>query len=346
MSIRIVQAMAGSKHGGAEAFFIRLCIALNKIGIEQTIITRPTEKRVNALRNAGIKVHTARFGNVFDMSTRKIIASAIDESKSQIVLTWMNRATKHCPKSNKELCFKHIGRLGGYYNLKYYKNCDYLVGNTLGICNWLNNNGWPDERIKYLPNFVLEKSSSSIRRSFLRTPEDVSVVLAAGRFHYNKGFDILIKAISRLKKVHLWLAGDGPIKKKLLDLSKELNVNNRVHFLGWREDMSALYASADLFVCSSRHEPLGNVILEAWAHGLPVLSSNVQGPSELISNGENGILVPADNHLALYSALGDILYDKKKLDQLGLSGKSIFEQKFSEKIVVGKFNNFFESLVS
>ena len=164
MSLRIVQAIAGSRYGGAEAFFVRLCVALKKAGIEQTVVTRPIENRVEILRNAGIAVYTARFGNVFDIRTQKKIASAIHESKSQIVLTWMNRATKHCPKSKKGLAFKHVGRLGGYYNLKYYKNCDYLIANTVGISNWLSEMGWSDKRIKYLPNFVSVENSKPIKK--------------------------------------------------------------------------------------------------------------------------------------------------------------------------------------
>ena len=171
------------------------------------------------------------------------------------------------------------------------------------------------------------------------------MIIAAGRLHSNKGFDILIKAISKLHQVHLWLAGDGPMKKKLMDLSRKLKIDDRVHFLGWREDMSAHYASADLFVCSSRHEPLGNVILEAWAHGLPVLSSNAQGPRELITNGENGILVPTEDHIALSSALSNILSDKKKLNKIGVSGQSMYQRTFSEKMVVTQFCDYFESLV-
>src|SRR3546814_2771750 len=68
--------------------------------------------------------------------------------------------------------------------------------------------------------------------------------------------------------VWLWLAGEGPRRRALMQQAARLGLGDRVRFLGWRDDVAALLRAADVFLCPSRHEPLGNVVIEAWAHGL------------------------------------------------------------------------------
>jgi glycosyltransferase involved in cell wall biosynthesis len=85
-----------------------------------------------------------------------------------------------------------------------------------------------------------------------------------GRLHADKGFDVLLRAIALLPRGHVYLAGAGPEEAALRALAAELGITARVSFLGWRRDIGALLAAADIFICSSRHEPLGNIVLEAW----------------------------------------------------------------------------------
>ena len=74
--------------------------------------------------------------------------------------------------------------------------------------------------------------------------------------------------------------------------SEKIGVKPRVRFLGWRDDVESLLASCDVFVCPSRHEPLGNVVVEAMACGVPVVAYDIGGPGELVKNGSTGWLVP------------------------------------------------------
>jgi hypothetical protein len=90
----------------------------------------------------------------------------------------------------------------------------------------------------------------------------------------------------------LWIAGDGPLRARLERMARGLGIEERVAFLGWRDDVPALMAHADLLVCPSLHEPLGNVLIEAWSAGLPVVATASDGPAGLIRDGETGLLVP------------------------------------------------------
>src|SRR3546814_11074829 len=95
--------------------------------------------------------------------------------------------------------------------------------------------------------------------------------------------------------VWLWLAGEGPRRRALMQQAARLGLGDRVRFLGWRDDVAALLRAADVFLCPSRHEPPGNVVIEAWAHGTPVVAAASQGPRPLIEDGTTGLLVALDD---------------------------------------------------
>ncbi len=148
--MKVMQVMAGAEFGGAEAFFTRLAIALAKAGLPQKVIIRRNEIRSRQLRAAKLEPVELKFGGRLDLASRWALRRQISEFQPDIVLSWMNRATSMMPRGK----FVHVGRLGGYYNLKYYRKCDQLIANTRDISEYLQTNGWPEEKSHYLPNFV------------------------------------------------------------------------------------------------------------------------------------------------------------------------------------------------
>ena len=341
--MKVLQAMAGAQFGGAEEFFVRLSIALNDTDIQQRVVIRKNEARAKRLREGGVEPVELRFGGPIDAVSRWGLRRQIRAFQPDIVLTWMNRATSMCPSGQ---AFKHLGRLGGYYKLKYYQSCDHLIANTQDIADYLVKNGWDDERVHYLPNFVGAKIAAPLPRQEFFTPERAPLILAMGRFHENKAFDILLEAVSRVPNAYLWLAGEGDERAKLEEMSENLGIKPRVRFLGWREDTEALFAAADVFVCPSRHEPLGNVVIEAWAQGVPVVAADSLGPGTLILQGNTGLLVPINDAPALAKSLKRVVEDDNLRRSLASNGKAAYDANFTEQMVVDKYLSFFEKLTS
>jgi len=153
---------------------------------------------------------------------------------------------------------------------------------------------------------------------------------------------VLLRALAALPGAILWLGGAGPEQASLERLARALGVMDRVRFLGWREDTPALYAAADLFVCPSRIEPLGNVVIEAWAQGLPVVAANAAGPRQLIRDGESGLLVPVDDAPALAQAIARVLDDAALRAHLAEGGRRAHAAEFTEDAVVAGYRAFFE----
>lgn len=340
--MKVLQAMAGAEFGGAEAFFMRLVRALHRAGLEQRVLIREHRSRALALREAGIEPVQLPFGGMLDRKTGRVFKQEIKAFQPQVVMTWMNRATDFCPKGD----FVHIGRLGGYYDLKYYKNCHHLIGNTEDIVRHIISTGWPKERAHYLPNFVSEDRAAPQPRKVLFTPDNATLILALGRLHENKGFDVLFRALARVPNTYLWLAGEGPLRESLEKLAEELGIKPRVRFLGWREDTAALFAACDIFVCPSRHEPLGNVVIEAWAQGLPVIAADSMGPGTLIENMDSGILVPVDDADSLARAIRGVINDPGLAEHIARRGREIYDQRFTESRVVQQYLDFFQSVVT
>ncbi len=341
--MKVLQIMAGAQYGGAEAFFTRLVIALNKSGLEQRVIIRKDADRVQILRDGRIDPVEMPFGGKLDFITPLRVRRQIADFQPDIVLSWMNRATAMVPSSEK---FIHLARLGGYYNLKYYRKCDQLIANTEDIYEYLTKNGWPMGKVHFMPNFVGAQRMAPIDRQEYFIPQTAPLILGLGRLHENKGFDVLLEALARVPNAYLWLAGEGPLRKELEKKANKLGVQPRVRFLGWRNDPEALFAAADIFVCPSRHEPLGNVVMEAWAQGVPVIAADSLGPGTLIQQGQTGILFPIDDSAALAKSINHLIEDDGLRERIAVGGYEAFEAEFTEANVVENYLKFFERLIA
>ena len=101
-----------------------------------------------------------------------------------------------------------------------------------------------------------------------------------------------------------------------------------------------------MFVIPSRHEPLGNVLLEAWVAGLPVIAAASQGPSQLIEDGVNGLLVPLDDPGAMAAAIKGLVSDPKRSARLAREGRRSYERDYTEAASVARHLALFEAVLT
>ncbi|NQV43728.1 MAG: glycosyltransferase [Rhodospirillales bacterium] len=339
--MRVLNAMAGAHHGGAEAFFERLSIGLASAGVEQKVIIRKDADRADRLRAGGGEVTQLPFGGLLDFCTPFALRKICRTYRPDVVMTWMNRATRMMPTGD----YSFVARLGGYYDLKYYRRCDHLIGNTRDIVDYLIRQGWPADRAHYVPNFVSADTAPPVSRAAHSTPDDVPLLLSLGRLHKNKAFDVLLAALPKIPNAVLWIAGDGPERDALQVQAQKRGVLDRIRFLGWRQDVAALMATCDVYVCPSRHEPLGNVVIEAWAASRPVVAAASQGPLALIENGVSGLLAAVDSADEMATQINQVLNNRDLAGELAVNGYGEYESKFTEQIVVAQYLDFFNRIV-
>ncbi len=339
--IKVAQVLAGAAQGGAENFYVRLMQGLKRSGkIDQKGFLRSHQHRLDAISAAGIPVRGFRFGNSFHFMDHRRYLQALQEYQPDIVMTWMNRASISTPTGRYRL----VCRLGHYYDLKYYRHADFWIGISKGICDHLIRGGMPSEKVFHIPNFADETAVDSLPRDSFDTPADRPLILAAGRLHVNKGFDVLLQALKLIPDAILWLAGSGPEETALKQLCSDLGLTDRVRFLGWRNDVTALMKSADLFVCPSRHEGLGSIVMESWAHGCPIVATDSQGPGELIDDGLTGLLTPVDEVEPLVVAISTLLDNSSQRDFLKKNGEELYWQKYSRDVVVKQYEELYQKI--
>ncbi|MDJ0686218.1 MAG: glycosyltransferase [Alphaproteobacteria bacterium] len=340
--MKVLQLMAGASQGGAERFFERLTLGLQEAGVDQHAAIRTNTRRTALLRQGGVPVTQCRFGGPLDIMTAIKLRSLVTRLEPNIALAWMNRAAAATPRG------RHItiGRLGGYYNLKYYNNCHHLIGNTPDLRDHIVRNGWPADRAWYIPNFAEEAEAAPQPRAALNTPDAAPLLLCLGRLHQNKGFDVAIGALAQVPDAYLWIAGAGPEDATLKSLAQRTGVGDRVRFLGWRDDPEALLAAADVFLCSSRHEPLGNMVLEAWLHGVPVVACDSQGPGFLVDHGETGLLSPINDPVGLAASIQTVIDNPDLADRLAQAGAAEYRNKYSKAHVVDAYQTLFQTVLA
>jgi glycosyltransferase involved in cell wall biosynthesis len=157
----------------------------------------------------------------------------------------------------------------------------------------------------------------------IKWPLSAPFILAAGRLHPQKGFDVLIRAYAKIHlriERELIILGEGPLRAELQALARELGIADRVHFPGFQRNPWAWMAKADLFVLSSRYEGFGHVIVEAMACGTPVVSTDCDfGPSEILDGGSCGVLTPVGQPDALADSIVNTLTSPTRMSELRIA---------------------------
>ncbi|MCV0425573.1 MAG: glycosyltransferase [Roseibium sp.] len=319
--------------GGAEKFFVRLSRALAKRGVDQIAFIRPgrawrdelaehCDVRELKFSRSHIKRHFVRWG----------ISRDIHKFGARVTMGWMSPASKWLPKPGNDM--RTFLRLGDWPDgFHTYGNVEDLIGNTPEIIRQAVEMGWPADKAHVISNFVepLPDGLPLINRADYDTPEDATVLIALGRFVERKRFDLIIKALQQLPdKVHAWLIGDGELQEEMKALAQDFGVAARVHFLGWQRDPSPFIKSADILVCPTDEEPLGNVVLEGWNAGLPVVATASPGPSWLIEHGKTGLLSPCGDADQLAGSIAKILNSTDLGNKLISNANRFLQERYSE----------------
>jgi glycosyltransferase involved in cell wall biosynthesis len=244
------------------------------------------------------------------------------------------------------------------YNRWLARKVDGFVVNAEAIRRellaWL-----PSERVRVIYNGIDLHTFDALRdrerdlaiavRREVGTPPGVPVILSVARLVSDKDHATLLTAFRRVAeqdaRVHLWIAGDGPLGTTLATRARRLSLGERVAFLGFRGDVPRLLAAADMLVITSLREGLPNAALEAMAARRPVVASAVSGNPELIRDGETGLLVPPSAPDALTAALSALVADPVRRRQMGERGRRRVEQWFEASMALDRWEEYLSRLV-
>lgn len=329
------------KDGGTERFFINLANALSRRGVSQLSYIRPGRLWRPAIEAATeiIESHYRRLSlDGFALKFR--VRRRIERERPDALVAWTPKACRLFPSKTRAV---RIARLGDYPpHLEYYRNVDVLVCNAPDIAAHVIGLGWKG-RVEIISNFTRVAKAEPVSRADLNIPDDATVIMAMGRLIKRKGFDVLINAVARLPGAYLWVVGQGEEREALQALAAERGFADRVLFLGWQQDVRPYLAASDIFVMPSRFEPLGNVVLEAWAQDRPVVSTRSQGPVWFMRDEENGLLVDIDDVEGLSKAMQRLIDDPDLRARIISGGRRALDERFSEASICDAYLNLFET---
>jgi glycosyltransferase involved in cell wall biosynthesis len=207
----------------------------------------------------------------------------------------------------------------------------------------------PAKKVCYVPGvgIDLEKIRSvqvdrnEVRKS-MGVPEDCILLASVGELSVRKNHQIVIKAVAKLKnsKVHYAIAGQGVLLHFLKNLSKELGVEQQVHFLGYRKDIAQIYKSSDVAILPSLQEGLPVALMEAMASGLPIICSKIRGNTDLVQNIDAQFV--CNEVEDLYKKINNLITSKTLQEQLAQENKKNIDF-FSLNNVLEKIKNIYNS---
>lgn len=341
--MKLMQILLSQAEAGAETYFEKVAAAFAKdSSIDQRLVIEAQPSRESRLTSAGVTFGTLpmdKVGKVLLYNPR--LKKEAAQFKPDLIFTWVNRASRKCPPTNAVV----VGRLGGYYDVGNYTKCDHLIVNTPDLVRHVVSNGWPEDKVSMISNFGELPKELEVTEPLPSIPAGHRVLLTLGRLHVKKAQDTLIKAMPLIPDTTLLIAGTGSLQVELEALATELGVADRVHFLGLRKDIRGLFDLADVCVFPSRFEPLGNVVLEAWATGTPLVSAASTGPAWLIEHEKSGLLFEIDDFEQCASEVNRVLANPELGSALAENGRVEFNQRFSMDVIMDQYKALFRKLI-
>lgn len=228
-----------------------------------------------------------------------------------------------------------------------------IVGVSRQVTDGFVEDGMAPERLQVIYNGIdvsrLPPSSVDLRAT-LGIPAEATVIATAGSLIQRKGHDVLIRAFHALPDqavpAHLLIPSGGPERGSLQALATSLGLSDRVHFLGYIDDLAQVYQAATIFALASRGDAFGLVLAEAGHFERPVVATRVGGIPEVIADEETGILVAPDDVPGFAAALSRLMADPALRTAMGQAAKARVTALFTVEPMARQFEEAYEALAA
>jgi len=363
--VRVVWCITDLDPGGAERALVQIVTRLDRSRFQpQVICLMPRGALADELEQAGVPVHCLDARNRWDfVRVTGRLVQLLRQLQPELVQTFLYHANIVGRFAAWRAQVPHVvsgirvAERRSRWRLRLDRWTSGLVDRHVCVSRAvadfsIRQGGLPATKVVVIPNGVDAERFASARPADLSSwgvPHDSRVVLTVCRLDPQKGITILIEAFAPLANtfadVHLVIVGEGPQQAHLVAQIERQQLSGRVHLVGWRDDVPALLKRASCFVLSSLWEGMPNVVLEAMAAGVPVVSTRVEGTKELVTSGETGILVEPGNSVALATEIGRVFNDPDRATKLAYSGQRLVVKDFTWNSVVNAYTRLYEQVL-
>lgn len=341
--MHIINAMFAKSLGGIEQCAVDYAEALAGEGHEVTCLVRKNAAIIPEIKKLnGINIIETSNLSQWNPFQKQKLKKQLSDLGADIVIAHGNRALKLLAQSNCPV----VG-VTHNYSLDHMPKADAVIALTDDLANHAIKAGVEAEKIIRLPNMIRIPSSSGKISTAMHTPPQIS---AMGRFVKKKGFNVFLKALALLKQrnisFHASLAGDGEEADNLKKLARTLKLDaEQVTFTGWIGNKQQLFDKSDIFCIPSFHEPFGIIVLEALAHTLPTVATSSEGPTEILTDDENALLVPVGNAELLADALEKLITTPELALKIAKNGRELISKHYEITVVAKKLSTALKALI-
>jgi len=345
--------------GGGEQWMLAAASAMRRRGHQVTLAVQPASALAERGASAGLDVRAVRLGGWLDPRTLCGLAAALRSVRAEVICANLDKEIRQTRLAAllAGRRVRLVARRGSpdpikdnwHYRLVYARGVDRLICNATSLVDRVCGQApWFERaKVRVIPNGVdadaLAAPADANRRAVraqLGLAPHALVVACVGEVGWRKGQEHVLTAAAALRERHpdaVWLivgAGDGAAE--LTDRARSLGLldRGRVRFLGFRRDVPAVLAAADVLVLPSRSEGFPNTLLEGMALGLPIAASRADGIPELVVAGETGLLHAVDDVARFTEDVARLLADPALRRRLGEAGARRAREAFGAERVM------------
>ena len=319
--MHVLHALFTSQLGGLEASYIDTTEALAAKGHKVSALLRADAPYFQDVSKHAHALYTARPTGFYDIITAWKIRSILRRHRPDIILAHNARAISLLQLAAFATGIPVIGVTHSYKTARTIR-ADQLVVLTPHMRDHFIQAGYPQERTHIIPNLIRLPIITPVPKA-RGTPV---VIGAMGRFTAEKGFENFLKALQTLINNGIpctaLIGGSGDENGQLKLLAEKLGLSPHIHWEGWVKDKAAFYSKLDIMCVPSLKESFGLVVIEALAHGVPIVATDTPGPISILTHEVNGLIVPRTNHHALAAALQHLIDNRELAAKLAKEGLS------------------------
>ena len=360
--MKILQVINSLDYGGAEKLVVEMAILLKKayFDVEILLIHRSESSHEEKLHEMGVVVNSLDVNNYYNPIVVYELFKYINKYDLIHVhlfpLQYWVAMAKILSFSTTPLVTTEHSTYNRRRNIRGFRLLDRIIYRAYkriisisketqeDLCQYLKEK---DARFAVINNGIdisaYQQATGYSKEELLHLDNSIKVITMVGLFRQAKDQDTLIRAIKRLEaKVHLVLVGDGERKDALVNLVKDLRLEERVHFLGRRNDVARIMKMSDIVVQSSHWEGFGLSVVEGMAAGKPVVASNVPGLSDVVRGA--GVLFEPQQEEQLANILSRLLSDNVYYEQVRQACEQRAQQ-YDQNRMIQNYINVYETIV-
>ncbi len=335
--MKVVNAMFGKGLGGIEQAFLDYAESLAMLGHEVVCVVRPKAKIILPLQkildNYPDKITIKKISSMgrWDPIAKFRIGKFLKNNKPDAVVVHGNRPASLFRQGTAKNKIPQVGVVHNYW-FKDVINSDFLFCVSKDIRTKLISKYFKNDRVIKVPNLIRVGAEPNVKQ-----PKEVPLIGVMGRMVEKKGVDIFLRSLFVLRKrgvkFKAIIGGDGDGRFEYQTLRDSLKLNDSVRFIGWVKDKQKFYNDIDIFCLPSLSEPFGIVLLEAMVNKKPIVSTNMEGPGEILTSNIDALLVDKGNYDKLADALEEAIKDNTKSAMIAEQGFRTAKNNYDISVV-------------